>query len=156
MSRLDPEKLHVTFMKGTTPRSPLIPRRYTLTHSDRTGDLFLSIGPAYDKTRISGPLAKLMRDEALGEWKKDNGSPVLHVYCHVSGGLVLGSAGWRDAILRREIPLVLEAIRFGDSRFIQADPRLDRASVMVHFRSSNPKYNRVEKWGLVSDYSIKF
>lgn len=92
-----------------------------------------------------------MRDEALGEWKNDNNSPALHVYCHVSGGLVLGTAKWRDAILRHEIPLVIEAIRYGDSPFIEANPELDRAPVEVHFRSANPKYNRTEQWGRLSD-----
>ena len=96
-----------------------------------------------------------MRDEALGEWKKDKGSLSLHVYCHVSGGLVLGSAKWRDSILRHEIPLVIEAIRYGDSPFIEADPKLDLAEVIVHFQSTNPNYNRIENLGTVANYRIE-
>ena len=41
---LDPTRLHVTFLPGTGRDGPLTPRRYTLTHSDRTGHLFLSVG----------------------------------------------------------------------------------------------------------------
>jgi hypothetical protein len=42
MSELHPEKLHVTFHQGTIASALSLPRRYTLTHSDATGDLFLS------------------------------------------------------------------------------------------------------------------
>jgi hypothetical protein len=51
MERLNPEKLHVEFRPGVTEAEPIIPRRYTLTHSDITADLFLTIAPeyAYDK-----------------------------------------------------------------------------------------------------------
>jgi len=68
MSRLKPEKLHVRFAAGVTPDEPITPRRYTLTHSDATGDLYLTIGPDYDRRQISGWYTRLMRDEVLAEW----------------------------------------------------------------------------------------
>lgn len=43
----------------------------------------------------------------------------LHIYCHISGGLMFGSAEMREAVFRREMPLVLEAIRHGDSKFFE-------------------------------------
>ena len=49
MRRLKPEKLHVQLANGTTPAGPVAGRRYTLTHSDATGDLFLTIGLDYDR-----------------------------------------------------------------------------------------------------------
>lgn len=45
-SRLKPEKLHVGLAEGSIADGPVTPRCYTLTHSDTTGDLFLTIGPA--------------------------------------------------------------------------------------------------------------
>ena len=63
MSRLNPAKLHITFREGAAPDGPLIPRRYTLTHSDQTGDLFLTIGPEVNHAQISGWYTRLMRDE---------------------------------------------------------------------------------------------
>lgn len=65
MSKLDPGKLHVTFNGGTSPVDLEFPRRYTLTHSDLTGDLFLTIGREYDEEHISGIYTRLMRDEVL-------------------------------------------------------------------------------------------
>jgi hypothetical protein len=55
MSRRDPAKLHVELAPGSTPARPLLlPRTYTLTHSDATGDLFLTVGPAYNEQQCSG------------------------------------------------------------------------------------------------------
>jgi hypothetical protein len=68
MSRLRPDKLHVRCAGGVTPDGPITPRRYTLTHSDATGDLYLTIGPDYDRQQISGWYTRLMRDEVLAEW----------------------------------------------------------------------------------------
>ena len=106
-----PEKLFVKYLSGVNSRGPVIPRRYTLTHSDVTGDLYLSVGADYDIESISGFYTRLMRDEVLAEWCKNENGFSLHVYCHVTGGIVFGRAGWRLSIFRREMPLVLEAIR---------------------------------------------
>lgn len=112
MKSLNPEHLHTEFLPGTTNESPLRPRRYTLTHSDRTGQLFLCVGLEYNQRQISRWYTRLMRDEVLAEWKHDDEAYSLWVYLHVSGGIVFGRSGWREAIFRRELPLVLEAIRY--------------------------------------------
>lgn len=150
--RLRPEKLHVRFLPGTAPEGPVTPRCYTLTHSDATGDLFLTIGPQYDREQISGWYTRLMRDEVLAEWIDEKDGPVLHVHCHVSGGLIFGPASWRDAIFRRELPLVLESFRFGDRRLFEMHPMLDGAALLVHFHATQSRYDRVESWGVPADY----
>jgi hypothetical protein len=78
--------------------------------------------------------------------------PSLHVYCHISGGLVFGSAQMREAIFRREMPLVLEAIRHGDSKFFERNPGYDNASIIVHFQKSG-KDIKIERFGVPSDYA---
>lgn len=155
MSRLQPERLHVCFVGHVTPQEPLVPRRYTLTHSDATGDLFLTVGDDYDQKQIAGWYTRLMRDEVLAEWRDEGDGLALHVYCHVSGGLVFGTAGWRDAIFRRELPLVLEALRFGDSQLFEAHPALDSAPIRVHFQASRARYRRSEVWGAPADYRYR-
>ena len=152
MSRLNPDKLHVRFASGTGAEGPVTPRTYTLTHSDMTGDLFLTIGPAYDRDQLAGLQARLMRDEVLGEWEREG--RVLHVHCHVSGGLVLGPARMRDAIFRRELPLALEALCFGDRGLYARRPDLATAPIMVHFHATQPRLNRTEPWGTPVDYGI--
>ena len=80
MSELNPEKLSVEFRQGVTETEPIIPRRYTLTHSDKTAQLFLTIGAkyAYDKTNS-------MRDEVLGRWVKKGKGYFFYVSLHVDG-----------------------------------------------------------------------
>jgi hypothetical protein len=152
MKRLNPDKLHVTCLSGTAPEKLELPRRYTLTHSDRTGELFLTINSEYDRKQISGIYVKLMRDEVLAELSDEGDNLVLRVYCHVSGGFILGTAKWRYNILQSELPLALEAIRYGDKTlFEQKD--LDDAPVLIHFKSSKRKYDKVENWGVAGDYS---
>ena len=152
MNRWRPDKLHVRLAEHTRPDGPIIPRCYTLTHSDSTGDLYLAAGPAYDQKQISGSYTRLMRDEVLAEWREDDRGPALHVHCHVSGGLVVGTAGWRSAIFRHELPLVLEAFRFGDRGLFEAHPELDQAPIWIHFHAARRRHDRVEQWGVAGDY----
>ena len=147
MSDLDPARLHVMFMEGTSKQELLLPRRYTLTHSDFTGELFLTIGRAYDRKQIGGLYTRLMRDEVLAEFKQDGDKIAMHAYCHVSGGLVLGSARWRNDILVMHMPMVIEALIYGDRELISRHVALQTARVLVHFRSNSPAYNRVEDRG---------
>jgi hypothetical protein len=119
MARLIPEKLHVKYLPGASIDTPVTPRYYMLTHSDSTGDLFLSIGQCYDTKQISGLYTRLMRDEVLAELKTDSEEPSLSVHCHVSGGFIFGRAKWRYRIFCSELSLVLEAIRFGDKATVK-------------------------------------
>jgi len=155
MSRLNPGKLHVRFAGAAGPEGPLQPRRYTLTHSDGTGDLYLTIGTSYDMKQVSGWYTRLMRDEVLAEWLGEAGGHALHVYCHVSGGVVFGSPEMRDGIFRRELPLVLEALRYGDNVLFIEHPGLDAAPIQVHFRAHQARYNRIENWGKPADYRLR-
>lgn len=152
MKRLRPEKLHVKYVPGTDHGEPVAPRRYTLTHSDRTGDLFLTIGPSYDRKQISGWYTRLMRDEVLAEWSQEQGHPALRVHCHVSGGLVFGPATWRDTIFHHELPLVLEALRYGDRALYEAHPELDQAPIQVYLHARQARLDRVEPWDVPAAY----
>jgi hypothetical protein len=152
MKRLDPEKLRVIYSSGTTPDRLTLPRRYTLTHSDRTGELFLSVGNEYISKQISKFYTRLMRDEVLAELIDGNGKTEFRVHCHVSGGLVIGTAKWRNTIFHDELPLVIEALRYGDRTIYDMDPYLDKTPVNIYFHSQNIKYNKVESWGVMADY----
>ena len=152
MKRLRIEKLHVRFLAGARQDGPLVPRRYTLTHSDFTGDLYLTIGLEFEQDQISRWYTRLMRDEVLAEWTALERDLTLVVHCHVSGGLVFGWPRLRCAIFRRELPLVLEAIRWGDRALFDGNPGLDAAFVLVHFHASQQRYNTTEEWGSPGSY----
>jgi hypothetical protein len=154
MSRRQPGKLRVRLSAGLRPETPVVPRRFTLTHSDTSGDPFLTIGREYDEQQISGWHPRLMRDEMLAEWRAGEDGAALHVYCYVSGGLVFGSVGWRYAIFQRELPLVLEAFRHGDRQLFEVHPELDRAPIEIHFQSHRRRYRLKERWGTPADYQL--
>ena len=112
----------------------------------------MSIGDSFQTKQISGLYTRLMRDEVLAELTDKDGNPELRVYCHVSGGFILGTAKWRDDIFRRELPLVLEAIRYGDRVIFENNTELDKCPVNICFKSTYSAYNRNEDWGIIADY----
>ena len=61
----------------------------------------------------------------------------------------------RDIIFREELSLALEAIVYGDKGIFLGNKNLIDSSIIVYFNSTNPKYNKIERWGQVSDYLIK-
>ena len=93
-----------------------------------------------------------MRDEVLAEWRKIKNEHSFHVYCKVSGGI--GPIRFRDKIFRQELPLVLEVFRFGDQRLFFTHPDLDNSLIWVHFQSKRQQFNKIEKWGTLSNYLI--
>jgi len=140
------------YKDGTSPEKHVLPRRYTLTHSDRTGELLLTISNQYDTGQISGIYTRFMRDEILAELKEDGGISKLILYCHISGGFVLGNAKWRYNIFKSELPLVLEAIRYGDRAFFEHNSHLDHVPVLINFQSTKSQFNKVEPLGKIEDY----
>jgi len=146
MRRLNPEKLSVEFRNGVTPTEPIVGRRYTLTHSDITAELFLTIGLEYAYDKITK-----MRDEVLGGWRTHNGYIYLHVYVYVGNyGPIMNQI--RNAIFRRELPLALEAIIYGDRKFFDAHQSLNNAPIWIHFDSTDPNFKQFEYWGTPKDY----
>ncbi|MFW9832165.1 MAG: staygreen family protein [Candidatus Thorarchaeota archaeon] len=152
MVRLRPSKLKVRFLDSPLLISQPFPRRYTLTHSDRTGELFLTIGKDYDYKQIKGWYTRLLRDEVLAELVQDNDVFALHVYCQVGRGL--GSRGYRETIFRRELPLVFEAIRYGDRELFDKESTLDKTEIVVHFCAKRSENDTIENWGLINKYKI--
>ncbi len=147
MKKLNPDQLYVEFKNGLTMIKPVIGRKYTLTHSDITAELILTIGLRFAFEEINA-----MRDEVLAEWNMHHHSPFLFVYVYVDGTFGPEVTAVRDAIFRRELPLALEAIRYGDRKFFAAHPALDSAPIWIHFDSTNPLYNKFEHWGTPGDY----
>lgn len=146
MEMLNPEKLYVEYRPGVTPTEPIIGRKYTLTHSDTTADLFLTIGLEYAYDKINK-----MRDEVLAEWQTYDENPLLYAYVYVGDfGPVI--TAMRDTIFRSQLPLALEAIMYGDNKIFIEYPKLNDAPIWIHFDSTNPDYNKFENWGTPKDY----
>jgi hypothetical protein len=151
LSKFIPEKLSVEYRDGVTATEPVIPRRYTLTHSDLTGDLFLSIGIDYAWDKVNQ-----LRDEVLGEWKTNRGFLYYCVYLYLDQGEYNQDiSAKRNEIFRRELPLALTAIRYGDRFLFNKYPHLEQASIIVNFMSAYPQFARQENWGTFNSFSIE-
>ena len=149
---MDLSRLKVTFREGVTATRPLNHRRYTLTHSDRTGALFLTIGADFDRQALHALQVRLMRDEVLGEWLLDGSDARLELYMAAQGGFPLfGTARMRVNIFRRYQPLVLGAIAHGDAGLLAAHPELAEAPVVAVFHWRGDRRER-EEWGQLGLY----
>lgn len=147
MERLNTEKLFVDYMDGVSKTEPIEGRKYTLTHSDETADIFLSIGLSYNYEKITS-----MRDEVLAEWNHFHDQYSCIAYCYVGGEISQEMAGLRYRIFVRELPLALEAIRYGDRALFEKHTELDDAPIWIYFDSSYPQYNKLENWGKFKYY----
>lgn len=147
MKKLNPEKLSVRLRPGITLLNPMIPRRYTLTHSDVTAELFLTIGRTYAYDEI-GP----MRDEVRAKWIFTDNQYKLYLYVNVGGPFKKNIAAMRYQIFLKELPLALEALRYGDRLFFRTHPPLDFAPMWVFFESVYPEFNHKEFWGMPEQY----
>ena len=151
MSKFSPERLTVEYRDGISTTEPIMSRSHTLTHSDFTGQLFLTIGTkfAWDKVNTD------MRDEVLGVWGMEGNSLCYNVYVYIDNeGQDLDAAIKRNEVFRRELPLALTAIRYGDRFIFKRYPNLDYALIIVNFMSSYPQLFKQEHWGTFSSYTV--
>ncbi len=151
MTHLNPNLLHVEFIHGVNDTSPPSPRVYTLTHSDFSGELFLAIGSEINFPQIEGIYSRLMRDEVVAEWEFSEPA-TLHVFCHVSGGMVYGMPVMRYKIFRYHMPMVLEAFCYGDRILLKEHPELAQGRALVHFLARQRRYDKDEFWGVLQDF----
>ena len=143
-----PDKLEITLIDPVTENGPVEDRKYTLTHSDETGMLFLDIGNVYNYSAIDQDL----RDELLGRWLlPDNEPPMLIFYAYV-GGEDFESAAKRYKIFKSHIEMAIMAVIYGDSVLFDNNPELINSSIYVKFDSVVPAFDSYEYYGCVSDY----
>lgn len=144
MSKFNPSKLKVKMIPPATSFEPVEGRRYTLTHSDLTGELFLSIGYIYDQFAVNPK----MRDEVIAEWVKQNGEYMLLGRVYVSGGEFDEKyAKIRYLIFKRELDLALTAMMFGDQSFFSYCPWLLDVPIYIKFESIYPEYDETFYYG---------
>ncbi|PQD94491.1 hypothetical protein CYL18_13860 [Pradoshia eiseniae] len=142
-------RLTVFFNPPYGSNGPVEGRTYTLTHSDETGDLFLSIGSGIDSSKINWK----MRDEVIGNWQIRGGQYYLVCSVHISGGeFDEKKARARFSIFQEELPLALKGIINGDKGLFTYYPWLLNAPIQVEFSSVYPEFNQVMYYGMARHY----
>ncbi|CAM3721401.1 staygreen family protein [Mesobacillus zeae] len=149
MNKFNPDKLHVQYMPPASQFAPIEGRKYTLTHSDKTGEIFLSIGARYN----TGSIDYDLRDEVLGEWTTRNGEYLLLCKVYISGGEFDEKISKvRYMIFKRELSLALTGMVYGDQSFFTNHPWLLDCPILVQFESSYPEYNDIIYYGTPRQY----
>lgn len=151
MTKFQPNKLSVSYKDEIGTKNFLLPRKYTLTHSDESGELFLSIGKNYDLDKINYNV----RDEVLGSWEKDDKEYLL-ITLEIDNGEEIGNTINRDRIFRQELTLALIAIIYGDNLLFENNKELYESPIRVKFNSKFSEYDTLEEWGQIKDYKYNF
>lgn len=146
----DSNKLETTFYEPMTETGPVENRKYTLTHSDETGMLFLDIGEEYNYSAIDENL----RDELLGKWKRYGyNSFILIFYAYVGDGNFL-DASMKYAAFKYHMKLALNAVFYGDRALLDEYDYLLNTPIYVKFDSDIAMFDNYEPYGYVRDYIL--
>ncbi len=148
MNNLKKNNVFVQYRNKMMPYNPIIPRHYTITHSDKTGELFVFIDNSYVNDKINKT-----RDEVRIKWSYEKGQPILTGWVLVDDNKISNSK-IRNEIFKREMPKALQALRHGDRFLFKKHPRLNTANVYIHFKSKNKNYNKVYDFGKIGNYRI--
>jgi hypothetical protein len=147
MRELNPQKVFVQYRDSMKPYEPVLGRKYTITHSDTTAQLFVFVAENYADDQITR-----MRDEVKISWEEYNKGLALIGSVLVDGKGVIGIAFIRNNIFYKEMPTALQALRQADRFLFDKEPILDNTPVYIHFISNNPAYDKTYDFGMIGHY----
>ncbi|MEA5084393.1 MAG: staygreen family protein [Lachnospiraceae bacterium] len=147
MKVLNPQKVFVQYRDALTPYNPIISRKYTITHSDTTAELFVFISNNFAEDKITN-----LRDEVRVAWQQNKTKLVLMGSVLVDGTGVVGKPEIRNKIFYNEMPTALQALRQADRFLFHENPTLNSTPILIHFISSNNSYDKVYSFGVIGDY----
>lgn len=149
MKTIDPSKVITEMRDYVTPHEPIMGRRYTMTHSDETADLYVTIGKGYAEDQVEE-----IRDEVRMQFEDTENGLILMGEVLIDGDGVEGRKEIRNDIFAREMDIALQAIRYADQKLFQCMPELDEIPVLIWFRSMDPEYNKLYDYGTMSEYRM--
>ena len=147
MRQLNPQKVFAQYRDIIKPYEPVIGRKYTITHSDATAELFVFIAENYAEDQVT----KMHDDVKIG-WEQTDSGLALIGSVVVDGKGVRGNPSIRNKIFYNEMPTALQALRHADRFLFDNNPMIDRAPVLIHFISSNPAYDKTYNFGAIGNY----
>lgn len=147
MRELNPQKVFVQYRDIMKPYEPVMDRKYTITHSDKTAELFVFVAKDYADDQITS-----MRDEVRVAWGQYEKGLALMGSVIVDGKGAIGNAYVRNNIFYKEMPTALQALRKADRFLFENEPELDNTPVFIHYISSNPEFNKIYDYGMIGNY----
>ena len=147
MRELNPQKVFVQYRDIMKPYEPVISRKYTITHSDTTAELFVFVAENYAEDQVTK-----MHDEVRVAWEQTKKGLALIGSVIVDGKDVSGNAYIRNKIFLNEMPTALQALRQADRFLFNKEPALDNTPIFIHFISSNPAYDKTYNFKVIGNY----
>lgn len=147
MRELNLKKVFVQYRDIMKPHAPILSRKYTITHSDTTAELFVFVAENYAEDQVTK-----MHDEVRIAWDQNKKELLLIGYVTVDNEDVQGSSFIRNKVFYNEMPTALQALRQADRFLFETLPQLDNTPVIIHFISSNPVYNKSYNFGIIGNY----
>ncbi|WP_352401161.1 staygreen family protein [Anaerotignum sp.] len=147
MKILDPRKVFVQYRDDMNPYEPIMERKYTITHSDLTADLFVFIASNYAEDQISKT-----RDEVRIAWEEAPKGLMLVGSVLVDDINIEGISSIRNRIFYHEMPTALQALRQADRFLFINRPELDKTPVFIHFISNDPEFYRIYRFGEIGNF----
>ena len=144
---LSPNRIFAQYRDKIQPYQPVPGRKYTITHSDTTGQLFVFIAGEYAEDQINE-----MRQEVRLEWQKAKRGYVLSGSVQVDINGYELSSKMRSEAFYSEMPNALQALRQADRFLFERYPVLDSAPVFIQFVSDNSSYGKTYDFGTIGTY----
>ena len=133
---------------GVNTIFPIYRRKYTMTHSDETGELFVVVGKDFAKERITPT-----RDEVMMGFEREGKILAIVGSVLVDGDTIPESfAKTRYEIFKANMPTAIMAIRTADQAFFEQHPFLDQIRVMIWYKSTQPEFNHFYDYGPIGNY----
>lgn len=147
MRELNPLKVFVQYRDRMKPYEPVLGRRYTITHSDTTAELYVFVAENYAEDQITK-----MRDEVRIAWEQSRRGLALIGSVIVDGKGAAGNSYIRNMIFYKEMPTALQALRQADRFLFEKETDLDNTPVFIHFISNNPAFDKTYDFGVIGNY----
>lgn len=150
MESFHSSRVNVEYRDGVTETKPIEGRKYTMTHSDDTAELYVTVGKSYAKDKI-GPL----RDEVLLEFQQQDDQLQLIGAVLIDAEHMNWDSEKRNQIFLREMSTALKAIRYADNTLFEQNPMLDEIPIYLWFQSTKEEYNQLYDFGTMREYKTE-
>lgn len=143
---LDALSVPITYDSSRTIVKFSLPRKYTTTHDDTKKETYISVGKTYNQNLLNTDEVKKVQSQVIGKWIKNKNSKYeIHFKVLVSTP-ENPLAFIRNKIFCEEMWRVLKGVALSESSILKNYPDLAQTKIFIHFKSIDPKYNRVEYW----------
>jgi len=139
----------ITYENSDVIMNFCLPRKYTSSHNDEKKEVYISVGNNYNKFLLESEETVKTESQVIGKWIKRGDKYRINLKVLVStekNPLAL----IRNKIFCQELGIVLQGIALAETSLLKTHPHLLKTKIFIHFKSIDPKYDRIEYWGRLS------